>query len=82
LCKRPLDSSYQGDHRRPGLDIRAPSNELEEGNQLPGTYPAKERAVAAGRDKAKSDKTEHVIHKQNGQIENRNSYGNDASGRG
>ena len=56
-------------------------NELEEGNQLPGTYDTKEQAVAAGRDKARSDRTEHVIHKQNGQIEDRNSYGNDASAR-
>ena len=56
-------------------------NELAEGNQLPGMFETKEQAVAAGRDKAKSDKTEHVIHKQNGQIETRNSYGNHPSGR-
>lgn len=57
-------------------------NELEEGNKLQGTYSTKEEAVAAGRDRAKNDKTEHVIHKQNGQIEERKSYGNDPSGRG
>jgi hypothetical protein len=57
-------------------------NELEEGNKLPGTYPTKDEAVAAGRDRAKNDKTEHVIHKQNGQIEDRKAYGNDPSGRG
>ena len=57
-------------------------NELEEGNKLPGTYATKEQAVAAGRDKAKSGKTEHVIHKQDGKIEGRSSYGSDPSGRG
>ena len=57
-------------------------NELEEGKKLPGNYATKEQAVAAGREQAMSDKTEHVIHRQNGQIENRNSYGNDPSGRG
>jgi len=57
-------------------------NQLEEGNELPGTYETKAAAVAAGRSQAMSDHTEHVIHKQNGQIEKRNSYGNDPSGRG
>ena len=57
-------------------------NELEEGPALSGSYATKEDAVAAGRDRAKSDRTEHVIHKQNGEIEDRSSYGNDPVGRG
>jgi uncharacterized protein DUF2188 len=32
-------------------------------------------AVAAGRGRAKQDKTEHVIHNQDGAISERNSYG-------
>jgi hypothetical protein len=55
-------------------------NELEEGEELSGTYPTKEQAVAAGRERAKRDKTEHVIHKMDGEFEERNSYGNDPRG--
>jgi hypothetical protein len=39
-------------------------------------------AVAAGRERAMSDKTEHVIHKQDSEFEERNSYGNDPRGGG
>ena len=38
------------------------------------TVPA---AQAAGRDAAKRDKTEHIIHNKDGEIASRNSYGND-----
>lgn len=41
------------------------------------TFDTKEKAVAYGRDKSKSEKTELYIHKSNGMIQNRNSYGND-----
>ena len=57
-------------------------NELEEGGELPGRYATKEEAVAAGRNRAKSDKTEHVIHRQDGSFEERSSYGNDPRGGG
>jgi uncharacterized protein DUF2188 len=57
-------------------------NELEEGEDLPGTYATKEDAVAAGRERAKRDKTEHVIHKMDGAFEKRSSYGNDPRGGG
>jgi len=57
-------------------------NELEGGSELPGAYSTKDDAVAAGREQAKSAKTEHVIHKQNGQIGERSSYGTDPGGRG
>ena len=57
-------------------------NELEEGEELPGSYATKQEAVAAGRERAMSDKTEHVIHGQDGAFEERNSYGNDPRGGG
>lgn len=41
------------------------------------TYDTKEAAVAAGRAEARRSKTEHVIHRADGSIEDRNSYGND-----
>ena len=51
-------------------------NEIEGGGDF-GTYSTKEDAVAAGRSRAQQDKTEHVIHNQDGTISERNSYGND-----
>ena len=58
-------------------------NEIEGDAVFGGTYATKEDAVAAGRARAKEDKTEHVIHTQDGVIAERNSYGNDpASSRG
>lgn len=41
------------------------------------TFDTKEKAVAYGRDISKNEKTELYIHKSNGMIQNRNSYGND-----
>jgi hypothetical protein len=52
-------------------------NEFEEGAELGLAHRTKEAAVAAGRDRAQSDRTEHVIHNQDGTIGERNSYGND-----
>jgi len=57
-------------------------NELEGGAELPGRYTTKAEAVAAGRDHAKSDQTEHVIHREDGSFEERNSYGDDPRGGG
>jgi len=37
----------------------------------------KSTAEAAGRSEAKERKTEHVVHGRDGQIQERNSYGND-----
>ncbi|TLM80793.1 DUF2188 domain-containing protein [Pseudarthrobacter sp. NamE5] len=50
-----------------------------EGSDRPfGTgYGTKDEAIAAGRDAAKADKVEHVIKNENGQIGEKNSYGND-----
>jgi hypothetical protein len=41
------------------------------------TFDTKEKAVAYGRELSRSEKTELYIHKTNGMIQNRNSYGND-----
>jgi hypothetical protein len=40
-------------------------------------YETKAEAVDAGRAEAQRRHTEHVIHRADGSIENRNSYGND-----
>jgi len=56
-------------------------NEIEGGEAFGGSYANKEEAVAAGRGRAKQDKTEHVIHNQDGTIGERNSYGGDATSR-
>ena len=56
-------------------------NEFEQGAELGLPHATKEEAVAAGRTRAKSDKTEHVIHNQDGTIGERNSYGGDSAGR-
>jgi hypothetical protein len=52
-------------------------NGVEEGEEIGGVHATKEEAVAAGRARAQQDKTEHVIHNQDGTIGERNSYGND-----
>jgi hypothetical protein len=46
-----------------------------------GPYRAKEEAVAAGRAEAKRRGTEHVIHREDGSIGERNSYGGDPAHR-
>lgn len=52
-------------------------NETEDGSVFGGTHSTKDDAVAAGRERANAEKTEHVIHNQDGTISERNSYGND-----
>jgi Uncharacterized protein conserved in bacteria (DUF2188) len=56
-------------------------NEVEEGAEFGGSHGTKEDAVAAGRERARQDKTEHVIHNQDGTISERNSYGHDPASR-
>jgi hypothetical protein len=41
------------------------------------TYETKDDAVAGGRAEPQRCKSEHVIHRADGSIEGRNSYGND-----
>ncbi|WP_422759188.1 DUF2188 domain-containing protein [Paenarthrobacter sp. C1] len=40
-------------------------------------YNTKDEAIAAGREAAQADKVEHIIKNQDGQIAQKNSYGND-----
>ena len=54
-------------------------NELEGGDVFGGPHTTKEDAVSAGR--PRQDKTEHVIHTQEGVITERNSYWNDPASR-
>ena len=42
-----------------------------------GTYRTKAEAQAAGRERAKQSRTEHIVHTRDGRIGARNSYGND-----
>ena len=56
-------------------------NEIEGGAEFGGSFATKEEAVSAGRSRAQSDKTEHVIHNQDGIISERNSYSNDSASR-
>jgi len=51
--------------------------EIEDGDELPGSYATKEVAVSAAREEAINRKTEHVIHNQDGTISERNSYDHD-----
>ena len=53
-------------------------NEIEgrDGSGLE-TYATTEEAVAAGRAEAQRRQTDHGVHRADGSIEDRNSYGND-----
>jgi hypothetical protein len=46
-------------------------------NRVSKQFDTKADAQAAGRATAKREGTEHVVHKRDGQIGERNSYGND-----
>jgi hypothetical protein len=52
-------------------------NEVEGGERASNSAATKEEAVSVGRDMARARKVEHLIHNQDGQIGERNSYGND-----
>lgn len=41
------------------------------------TFATKDKAVQYGRELSRNEKTELFVHKSNGMIQNRNSYGND-----
>ena len=56
-------------------------NEVEGGEEFGRGYATKEEAIAAGRDRADRDETEHLIHNQDGTISQRNSYGGDRESR-
>ena len=52
-------------------------NRIEGTDEVFGSADTKDEAVATGRDRAKADKVEHIIRNLDGQIGERNSYGND-----
>ena len=49
----------------------------KQGGVTISTHRTKAKAEIEGRRQAKRSETEHVIHKSNGQIGEKNSYGND-----
>ncbi|QIT13057.1 DUF2188 domain-containing protein [Clavibacter michiganensis] len=53
------------------------ANRREGGQRASSTHETKAAAQAAGRAAAKKDKVEHLVHKKDGTIGGRNSYGND-----
>ena len=55
---------------------------IVEGNARPSSrHATKQEAVAAGRERARKLKTEHVITTKDGKIASRNSYGGDPRAR-
>jgi hypothetical protein len=53
------------------------ANKVEGKSRVSNTSPTKAAAQAKGREMAKKAKVEHHIHKKDGTIGNRNSYGTD-----
>ena len=52
-------------------------NEEEGGRKLGGSYETQAEAREAGREEARRLQSEHLIHGEDGEIRERNSYGND-----
>jgi hypothetical protein len=52
-------------------------NEVEGGAAIRGKHRTKQEAVKAARERARRDKTEHVVHNRDGKISSRSSYGSD-----
>ncbi len=53
------------------------ANRREGSPRVSNTAPTKAESQAKGREMAKQDKTEHIIHNKDGAIGSRNSYGSD-----
>lgn len=53
------------------------ANRREGADRVSKKFGTKAEAAAAGRGTAQRDNTEHLIHKKDGTIGERNSYGND-----
>lgn len=53
------------------------ANRREGSQRVSNTSSTKAEAQAVGRDMAKNDGVEHLIHNKDGTISERNSYGND-----
>ena len=53
------------------------ANRREGSKRVSKEFDRKTDAQAAGRETAKRDRTEHFVHNKDGEISQRNSYGND-----
>lgn len=53
------------------------ANRREGADRVSKVFPTKDAAERAGRDTARREGVEHLIHKKDGKIGERNSYGND-----
>jgi len=53
------------------------ANRREGADRVSKVFPTKAEAQEAGRQTARREHTEHLIHKRDGTIGERNSYGND-----
>jgi len=53
------------------------ANRREGADRVSKVFPTKAEAQEAGRETARREHTEHLIHKRDGTIGERNSYGND-----
>jgi hypothetical protein len=53
------------------------ANVREGGKRALSVHDTQAEAAKSGRDVARKDKTEHSIHNRQGQVRERNSYGND-----
>lgn len=54
------------------------ANKRSGSKRVSKTFDTKAAAEAAGRETARRENTEHLIHKKDGTIGERNSYGNDS----
>jgi Uncharacterized protein conserved in bacteria (DUF2188) len=52
-------------------------NVLEGSSRVLDTHRTKAEASEAGRERARRDRAEHIIHRKDGSIGSRNSYGHD-----
>ena len=53
------------------------ANRREGAARASKVFPTKAAAQAAGRETARRERTEHIIHKKDGSVGSRNSYGDD-----
>lgn len=79
-ARRPPDDRKAAIHTLPSKQ-GGWTNEREGSGRAIGNYPTKAAAQAAGRDLARQEQTEHIIHTKDGRISARNSYGNDPRSR-
>ena len=50
---------------------------VKHGSRETASYPTKEEAVKAGRELARKSRSEHIVHRPDGRIEERDSYSSD-----